>query len=679
MSGPLFGLLIEDRTPYAFEHFPGLFQAWVQDAGGFAALGLVVYLWYALRIPAAQAESAKDRAGVTPFMLVMAVLAVLCYAVYFFLVITGKGGEPPKPPGEVGGFIRYEPPPFSLLKPQAILLSIGGLFAILGVGQPFVSSLLKVKFRRLWALSLLGFKEAIHNRVLLSLLLLLIPMMLPISWFLQSKPENELRNTVDIHSGASQIMLLLMGVLLAAFAIPNDIKNQNLYTIVTKPVERFEVLFGRFVGFVSLMTAALLLVTLVGWVFIVTTNIDKKAKEETFKARVPVKGKLSFQNRRGEKEGTNVGREFDYRKYIAGDPSTSERAVWTFDRFPSDITEKRDHVPVEFTFDIFRMTKGEENRGVDLIIRVVTWQCGQVPPTDPRDGTWKWADAEKEQQYKDDYDAKRKELNRSNGLRDDDTTDPLRNATPGSKGWPAVNELAKKHGFYERSGKEIFDYHTDAIAVPVGLFENAKSGDPKASEGKPAPPRVSIYVKCNTRGQLLGMAVGDLYVLSSERSFHENYFKSSFGLWCRVCIIIGLATALSTYLSGVIGLLATGLLFLAGYISEHLNDIASGNSFVGGPFRSMNQILRAEQPTAQTDTGAIGEAATFGDRAVSWLFRRVSNLIPDVESYVWTEFLSEGFNIPLEFLVMNLVVMIGYLLPWFVLGYYLLRSREIAE
>ena len=58
--------------------------------------------------------------------------------------------------------------------------------------------------------------------------------------------------------------------------------------------------------------------------------------------------------------------------------------------------------------------------------------------------------------------------------------------------------------------------------------------------------------------------------------------------------------------------------------------------------------------------------------------RRFLNLVPDVYGYTWTSFVQEGFNIPFESLVMNLVVTVGYLLPWFILGYYLMRSREVA-
>ena len=99
MSDPtLFGLLILDRDPFVLRDFPGLVQAWLQDAGGFAMLGLAVYLLYALRTPPEQAESAKHRAGVTPFMLVMAVLALLCYSVFGFLLFTGRGPDTPNFP-----------------------------------------------------------------------------------------------------------------------------------------------------------------------------------------------------------------------------------------------------------------------------------------------------------------------------------------------------------------------------------------------------------------------------------------------------------------------------------------------------------------------------------------------------------------------------------------------------
>lgn len=683
-NATLFGMLIIDRDPFVYADFWGLVQAWFQDAGGFAALGLFAYLAYALSMPAAQAESAKARAGVSPFMLSMAVLALILYTVYAFLVTVFPNIGPDLANAKIyasdpGQYIKYVPPKFAW-NLQPMLLMVGGVFALLGIGEPFARSLAKVRLRRLWALTKLSFLEAIRSKVLWVFLIALIPFMFPAKWFFPIKAEDELRSTVAITTFFMNFILLVPAGFLAAFSIPSDIKNQNIYTIVTKPVERFELVFGRFIGYTILMTAALVAMTTVSWLFIRTTGVDEKAKEETLKARVPLRGSMKFQSRKAEFAGTNVGREFDYRQYIAGDPSSPQRAIWSFNSLPSGITEGRDFVPCEFTFDIFQMTKGVENRGVDLVVRVVSWQSPQVPPTEMKDGTWKWVDTAKEQQYQDEAKQMVRELK---GLAATDDVNPasaLAIAKPGTKEWEIVNKLTEKYGFYEITGKEIFDYHPESIAVPVGIFKNALKDAPKPTKENPKPALVQVQVKCNTPGQMLGMAEGDLYLLEGERTFDENYFKAAFGLWCRLCFVIGLAVTCSTYLAGIISFLAMIFIYGCGYAVDHISDMASGTSYAGGPLRAVKSLLGAEQPTAQVDAAsAIAQVTEGGDKFFSWVVRRFVNMIPDVYSFSWSGFVSEGFNVPVEYLVMNLVVMVGYLLPWFILGYYLIRSREVAE
>ncbi len=687
-SASLLGVLILDRDPYVFADFLGLFQAWLQDAGGFAFVGLIAYILYAIRMPPEQAASAKDRAGVSPFMLAMLVLSLLFFVLTIVLLIAGKGEDftNARPfVSDPGSYVKYVPPKFSLnLRP--ITLMLGGLFALLGVGEPFARSLAKIKWRRLWALSILSFREAVRNRLFWIFLLILVPAFFPAKWFAPVKPEDELRSTLSITSAFMNVILLVPAALLAAFSIPNDIKNQNLYTVVTKPVERFEVVLGRFIGYSGLMTIALAAVMLVSWAFIRSAGIDESARKESFKARMPLRGTMAFQSRKVDFSGTDVGREFNYRKYIAGDPTSPQRAVWSFDKLPAALGRVADPntaaVPVEFTFDIYRMTKGVENRGVDLTIRVVTHNAGQVPPVDPKDSTWKWADAAKEREYA----AESSRLARQvRGLREGEDVNAeavFAAAAPGGPGWKELNELTEKFGYYELTGKEIADFRPAGIEVPAGLFKNALASspapDPKDPKAKPA--LLKIYVKCTTAGQMLGMAEGDLFVLEGERGFDQNYFKSAIGLWCRILILIGIAVVLSTYLAAVVALLGSLLLFVLGYFTEHISDVASGQSYAGGPFKAITSLLKAEQPTAQPDanslvTGAVATADQFN----AWGFRRVINMIPDVEGFSWTSYVKEGFDVPAECLVMNVIVTVGYLLPWFVLGYYLMRSREVAE
>jgi len=107
--------------------------------------------------------------------------------------------------------------------------------------------------------------------------------------------------------------------------------------------------------------------------------------------------------------------------------------------------------------------------------------------------------------------------------------------------------------------------------------------------------------------------------------------------------------------------------------------MASGRSVAGGPATAMNKLLRAEMPTAPNDpSNPLAGALDVFDHAFAWVVRRFINLVPDVHGFSWTDYLKEGFDVPPEYLVMNFLVAAAYLLPWFILGYYLMRSREIA-
>jgi hypothetical protein len=684
MSPALFGILQLDRgEPLGYGNLAGLAQAWLQDAGGFAALGLIVYLLYALTVPTHKSESEKLRVPIPTLMVVMAALAFLCYAPLAgvllaeaytgktWTTIAGMPFDPPQPPPPPPGTpIKIEPPVWHWqLRPM--LLMIGGLFALVGILQPFVVDLFKLRWRRIAALSRLSFKEAIRYRIHWLGLLILPVFLFRNVWMTGVRPVDEFRTLVIVSSWAVLFLILFLADLLVSFSLPADVKNQTIHTVVTKPVERFEIVLGRFFGYTALMTLFLAGLTVVCLILISTATIDERAQEETAKARVPVRGRLEFRSRKADFEGTNVGREFEYRKYIAGHDLSPQRAVWNFASVPSGLAAAAgDRVPVEFTFDIFRMTKGEENRGVNVAMRFVTHNCPQEPPRPDQGGEWQWKDAEKHRQYLQDV----RNL-QAKGINPE-------SARPGTPAWDAANQLAEQYGFFEIRGKNVYDYEVTAVEVPAGLFKNARSGEPgkeTAKDGAERPrPRFTVYVKCESGGQLLGMAEPDLYLLEGNKSFTQNFLKAMIGLWCRLCIVVGLAVACSTYLSGVLALLATAVVFLTGYFTDHLNDVAYNRSIGGGPFESMSRLVRAEMPTAQPSDTAGTKLLQGFDQVWGWVIRRVQNVIPDVESFSWTHFVSEGFNINTEYLVLNVLVMVGYLLPWGILAYYLMKSREIA-
>jgi hypothetical protein len=79
------------------------------------------------------------------------------------------------------------------------------------------------------------------------------------------------------------------------------------------------------------------------------------------------------------------------------------------------------------------------------------------------------------------------------------------------------------------------------------------------------------------------------------------------------------------------------------------------------------------------------EVKTVTDRVVAisdasfrWVIRRILNIFPDVSRFDLTRYVSEGFNISSEQILVNFLLMMAYLLPCALLGYYLMNWREVA-
>src|SRR4029077_14729270 len=112
-------------------------------------------------------------------------------------------------------------------------------------------------------------------------------------WFVPYKPENQVRNYVRVVYWSMTPLFLLTATLLGSFSLPTDIKNQSIHTIVTKPVERLEIVLGRFLGYGLLLSAGLAAMSVLSYLYILR-GVTREAREESFKARVPIYGRLSY-------------------------------------------------------------------------------------------------------------------------------------------------------------------------------------------------------------------------------------------------------------------------------------------------------------------------------------------------------------------------------------------------
>jgi hypothetical protein len=648
----MFATLTLERDPLRWQDLPGYLETWIQVGGGLAAVALAI--WFLIRVSRSSRGSGVSWPTwqVVLFWLAFAG-AFAGYAFYVFLrspeLLAMMGGE-----GNTSKPTPIGPPQW-----QEYCLDVGGACAFFAVGLPLLADLLsgRLSLRRIWALARLSFKEAVRRRVLWAFTGFLVVLLFA-SWFVPYKEEDQIRNYVHVVYWVMTPLLLATAALLASFSIPTDVRSQTIHTIVTKPVERFEVVLGRFLGFVFLMTLVLVVMTGISLLYVVRTTtgyspfsfffpeINTEAEFESLRARVPVYGTLGFRGKDPKFKGLSVGREWEYRQYIGGGTNSTHRAVWSFQELPPDLADRPEPtVPCEFSFDIFRTLKGEEGKGVlcSFGFQTRNWEPGLKSRFE--------RDREQER------------------LKPD--ADPV----------AIDNMLAEKYGYFEVANKEVKDYHTQSIDIPKGLFKNAlaSGGTGTGDRVGEEPWLIQVFVKCETGGQYLGVARYDFYILAHERSFAWNFVKGAAGLWLRLCIVLAVAVTCSTYLSGVVSFVATMFLYLAGFFQEYVRSLAENTAPGGGPFESLIRLVNREAPTSPLDTTPTNSFALGSDDMYRWVLRRVLNLLPDVDRFDWSDYVAEGFNIAgVNLLSLDSLMVVGYLLPWALVAYYLIKSREVA-
>jgi ABC-2 type transport system permease protein len=119
---------------------------------------------------------------------------------------------------------------------------------------------------RVFAIASNTLLELIRLKVFYFLLLFAL-VVIGFTFFYRDVFQEEFQSLKDVSLGAMWIFTLLLSILPTAMLLPKDIEDRTLYTILAKPVPRFEYLLGKFLGVllllfiaVSLMTAVFLVV-----------------------------------------------------------------------------------------------------------------------------------------------------------------------------------------------------------------------------------------------------------------------------------------------------------------------------------------------------------------------------------------------------------------------------------
>ncbi len=141
------------------------------------------------------------------------------------------------------------------------LIVIFGLF-VLGAGD-----LTRFSFKRVWAISGVCFDESIRKRVLWITPLAIVGV-IGITQFQRAFDEQDaVRQSLKVCLFATAVVVMLASMILACTNLPKEIESRVIYTIVTKPVTRLELVLGKVMGFSRVALAIVIIMGLFTWAY----------------------------------------------------------------------------------------------------------------------------------------------------------------------------------------------------------------------------------------------------------------------------------------------------------------------------------------------------------------------------------------------------------------------------
>lgn len=545
--------------------------------------------------------------------------------------------------------------------------------------------LLQTKARRVWAIARLAVKEAWRRRVVVALVVFLLVLLFA-NWYLGVDHEQPGRLYLSFVLTATTYLVLGVALVLSAFSLPNDFKSKTIFTVVTKPVRAGEVVLGRILGFTLVGTALLVVMALASYLFVVrsldhthgiqaerlqnvvgpdgatlyregvttreqghdhpielfespqnVTEIEHDHRhritqtadgdyvvgsaEDFIRARVPKYGKLRFIDRQGQEKdtGISVGNEWAYRSFIDG--NTQARAIWTFDGVDRSTLvefEGEEYLPLALIVDVFKTHKGVIGRPIAGAIQLRR-------PADPED--------------------------------------------------PDAPIVAS-----EQIPFDAVDSQVDEQDIPRKLID-ARTGEPLdlLEDLVDENERVEVWIQCLETGQYFGFAQADCYIRLLDGAPALNLAKVYMSIWVQMVLVTSIGVASSTLLNGPVALLFTVSFILLGFYRDYFVSVARGEEYGGGPVESLYRMVTQKNVMIDLEDGP-GKSII---EAIDWVFeffmKSVAQVLPDFRSFSTVRYAADGYDVPWGRVAQDLTVCGGYVLGLWLLGYFLLRTREVAK
>lgn len=142
---------------------------------------------------------------------------------------------------------------------------IAGAIVVIGLLIIGVGDLLRFSWRRTWAISGVCFAESYRKRILLITPLTILGALIVTQLQHPVDEADAVRQTVKFCLFATGLVLVVTAIILACTNLPREIENRVIFTVVTKPTTRLEIVLGKIIGFARVSALILIVMGLFTW------------------------------------------------------------------------------------------------------------------------------------------------------------------------------------------------------------------------------------------------------------------------------------------------------------------------------------------------------------------------------------------------------------------------------
>ena len=147
-------------------------------------------------------------------------------------------------------------------------ITVAAVIVVLGLFVYGIGDVIKFSPRRVWAIGGVVFQESIRRKVLWLTPLVMLGIVALTGVQQPDDPLDAIRQTLQFSLFASGMLVVISSVMLSCTNLPRDIETKVIFTIVTKPTTRLEIILGKIIGFARVTGSILILMGVFTWSYV---------------------------------------------------------------------------------------------------------------------------------------------------------------------------------------------------------------------------------------------------------------------------------------------------------------------------------------------------------------------------------------------------------------------------